>query len=166
MKSFISTFLLLFIVLGTNVYASNSGSVTPNSGSTSILEIDNAMQELDLIDRYVEKENANFQSLLEKNPELLQDVQLASQASEDEFFAKGDDRPLGIPGFLWGFCFGVIGMLVVYLTMDEGEGRKKEVKNALYGCIVGTLIGYLIYALVLAANVSVDPVIFESFNIV
>lgn len=57
-------------------------------------------------------------------------------------------------------------MLVVYLTMDEGEGRKKEVKNALYGCIVGTLIGYLIYALVLAANVSVDPVILESFNIV
>ena len=77
MKTFISTFLLLFIVLGTNVYASNSGSVTPNSGSTSILEIDNAMQELDLIDRYVEKENANFQSLLEKNPELLQGVQFA-----------------------------------------------------------------------------------------
>lgn len=166
MKTFISTFLLLFIVLGTSVFASNTGSVTPNSSGTSILEIDNALQELDLIDRYVEKENVNFQSLLEKNPELLYEVQLASQASEDEFFAKGDDRPLGIPGFVWGFCFGVIGMLVVYLTMDEGEGRKKEVKNALYGCVAGTLIGYLIYALIIAASVSVDPVIIESFNIV
>jgi hypothetical protein len=57
-------------------------------------------------------------------------------------------------------------MLVVYLTMDEGADRKREVKSALYGCIAGTLIGYLIYALIIAATVSNDPVILETFNIV
>ena len=164
MKTLFSTILIVTVFFVANLHAGNISTNNPEKATQ--VEIDNALEELTLIDQFVEKENVNFQSLVKKNPELLKEKLLAPEISEDEFFAKGNDRPLGIPGFLWGFCFGVIGMLVVYLTMDEGEERKKEVKNALYGCIAGTLIGYLFYALIIAATVSNDPVILETFNIV
>ncbi len=52
---------------------------------------------------------------------------------------------LGIPSFLWGCVFGVVGLAVVYIGTDED---KDETKKALWGCITGTgavAIVYLVY---------------------
>lgn len=51
--------------------------------------------------------------------------------------------PLGIPSFLWGCCFGAVGVLIVYLTADDPEETKKSV----YGCITGAVISGVFYAI-------------------
>ena len=40
--------------------------------------------------------------------------------------APDDGRPLGIPGFVWGLILGCVGILIVYLTIDDKELRKKD----------------------------------------
>jgi hypothetical protein len=59
-----------------------------------------------------------------------------------------DGPPLGIPSFFWGFCFGLMGILLVYLiTEDQSEARK-----AVNGCaVLGLMIGlfYVAFFLVM-----------------
>jgi hypothetical protein len=52
-----------------------------------------------------------------------------------------DGTPLGIPSFFWGFCFGILGILLVYIiTEDQSEARK-----AVNGCAVMGLLYGLFY---------------------
>ncbi len=44
-----------------------------------------------------------------------------------------DGAPFGIPSFIWGFCFGLLGVLFVYLMTDN---NKEEAKKAFIGCVV------------------------------
>ena len=44
---------------------------------------------------------------------------------------------LGIPSFLWGCSFGIVGVLIVYIGSDKNEA---EAKKALWGCVVGTAV--------------------------
>lgn len=60
--------------------------------------------------------------------------------------APEHERLLGIPGFLWGFCCSIVGMFLVYLALDEPEAKKKEGRNAIIGCAVGTLLWVGTYA--------------------
>ena len=46
------------------------------------------------------------------------------------------EPPLGIPSFLWGCVFGVVGVALVYFLTDED---KAETKKALIGCVVAGL---------------------------
>jgi hypothetical protein len=48
----------------------------------------------------------------------------------------GGEPPLGIPSFLWGCVFGVVGVALVYFLTDED---KAETKKALIGCVVAGL---------------------------
>jgi len=57
------------------------------------------------------------------------------------------EPPLGIPSFIWGFCLGLVGMLIVNLVTED----KEETKKALLGCLVGTVVGILAYFLFLAS---------------
>lgn len=160
---------LIIILLSTGVsilLTASNGPINPSVNlKTTKSVIDNELLDLDLIEKYVVSQNLDFTQLKAVYPEKVNNSNLRSDAEEYNFFAGKSDVPLGIPGFLWGFCFGVIGMLVVYLVMDEGDDRKKQVKNALYGCIVGSLLGYLLYALLLATTVSADSIILPTFNI-
>ena len=51
--------------------------------------------------------------------------------------AGADDLPLGIPGFWWGFCLSWVGILLVYLLMEDSADRKEQVKKAVIGALVG-----------------------------
>ena len=51
--------------------------------------------------------------------------------------------PLGIPSFLWGFCLGVIGMLIVYLVTED----KGELKKSLWGFLAAIAVWTLVYVL-------------------
>ena len=100
------------------------------------------------IDRILEAENLTYSQLAEKYPDLLEETPVAP-VMEEGVFDKVADSPLGIPGFWWGFCLGWVGMLIVYLMMDEGQDRKDQVKNALYGCLAWTVIWGILYFTVL-----------------
>lgn len=64
---------------------------------------------------------------------------------------------LGIPSFLWGCVFGVVGLAVVYIGTDQDT---VESKKALWGCVTGTAavsVVYLIYWLAVV-NVAVSAI--------
>jgi hypothetical protein len=50
--------------------------------------------------------------------------------------AGADDLPLGIPGFWWGFCLGLIGIQLVYILMEDSPDRKEQTKKALIGALI------------------------------
>jgi hypothetical protein len=122
-------------------------------------EIQSELSELDNVDQFIGNE-FDFNRLSSEQPEMVKSVKLSSDMT---FAAAGGERPpLGIPGFLWGFCLGLIGMLIVYLAMSEGPDRKKQVTNALYGCLAWTAL-YLILILTGAIKVaSAEPKVIES----
>jgi hypothetical protein len=56
----------------------------------------------------------------------------------------GDNPVMGIPSYVWGGCLSIVGVGIVYLTLEkEGDStRKEETKKALIGCVAGgCLIG-------------------------
>ena len=57
-------------------------------------------------------------------------------------FSMFGEPPLGIPSFLWGCVFGVVGLLIVYIATDQD---KDESKKALWGCVTGTVVGVVFY---------------------
>lgn len=48
-------------------------------------------------------------------------------------FALSGEPPLGIPSFLWGCVFAVVGVAVVYFITDQDMD---ETKKAFLGCVV------------------------------
>jgi hypothetical protein len=108
--------------------------------------VNDQLFKLQEMDRILDEENLTYDQLAAKYPELLEETPISSSVDEG-VFDKAADSPLGIPGFWWGFCLGWVGMLIVYLMMDEGQDRKDQVKNALIGCIIGSVIGLGIYFL-------------------
>jgi hypothetical protein len=56
-----------------------------------------------------------------------------------------DERLMGIPGFLWGFCCSFIGAFLVYLAIDDPVAKKREGSQAIIGCAVGTLVWVGLY---------------------
>jgi len=102
-------------------------------------QVQKALVNADALDHYVSQAMVS-----------LDKIDLANPVTAN-FLAQSDnnmmDEPaLGIPGFVWGLVLGVIGILVVYLVTED----KEETKKALYGCIVGSLLGLGCYFLLVA----------------
>lgn len=57
-----------------------------------------------------------------------------------------DGPALGIPSFLWGCVLGWVGLLIVYLITENTD----ETKKALWGCIASSVVGIVIYVVILA----------------
>jgi prolipoprotein diacylglyceryltransferase len=60
----------------------------------------------------------------------------------------GGEPPLGIPSFLWGFCFNVAGVALVYFVADDRD----ETKKALIGCAVSAglyLVWWIVWVLLI-----------------
>lgn len=75
--------------------------------------------------------------------ELLKEMDTNSANSIVSVLGAFKDTPLGIPSFVWGLCFGVAGIAIVYFVTDS----KDEAMSALWGCVVGSVVGVVIYVL-------------------
>lgn len=64
---------------------------------------------------------------------LLSGVSILEESSVT---SMADDMPI-LPSFWWGCCLGIVGLVVVYLVTDND---KDQVKKALIGCVISTLI--------------------------
>jgi len=93
-------------------------------------QVQKALVNADALDHYVS------QAMVSLDKIDLADPITANFVAESNNFMMDDDRALGIPGFVWGFCLGGIGILVVYLVTED----KEETKKALYGCLTAGLI--------------------------
>ena len=56
-------------------------------------------------------------------------------------FALSGEPPLGIPSFLWGCVFNLVGVAIVYFVTDEDMA---ETKKAFLGCVVSGAV-YVLY---------------------
>ncbi len=133
-------FLLTF-ALGLYI---NAFATTPETILAKKANIEQQLSQLDQIEKIILQEGLTYQELAVKYPELVAKTNVASE-NEEGIFSGDRDAPLGIPGFWWGFCLGWVGLLIVYLTMDEGASRKEQVKNALWGCVISTVVGFIFY---------------------
>lgn len=59
------------------------------------------------------------------------------------------EPPLGIPSFVWGFCFGPIGVAITLFVADDNE----ETKLAMYGCLAGTVVSLFLQLVLLSATI-------------
>ncbi len=151
MKYYLSLAFLFFVM---NLWAvkptTNPEDILQKFDESSII-IDQELEALQQINQKVLEENLDYTSLQASDAALVNDLNLSS--SVDIGILKGDsDKPLGIPGFVWGFCLGLIGILIIYLAMDEGPERKKQVRNGVYGCLVGVLLSVLLQVVILSAQ--------------
>jgi hypothetical protein len=109
---------------------------------------------LDLFAIDQQQMNADFQSLNALEDFVLthegitlqdlknQDKQILNGLDEPGNFKglastlRGGETPLGIPPFVWGFCLGLVGLVLVAVLAEDREMTKK----ALYGCLVSAVI--------------------------
>lgn len=95
--------------------------------------VNNEMTQLNKVESYVNAhEGVTLNQLKSENNSIVQDVNLNSNAG----FASTASGPAGIPSFVWGFCLSWVGILIVYLVVQDSE----ETKKALYGCLVSAAI--------------------------
>lgn len=110
-------------------------------------EIYEAFADISTLDQYLQKnEDKTYSDLQKENSSLLAGV--SSSTTLPLSSSAPDELALGIPSFLWGCVFGIVGVLVVYLMTDE---NKAQTKKAFYGCIASTVVGTVLYIVVFAA---------------
>ncbi|MDO8368639.1 MAG: hypothetical protein Q7T20_17705 [Saprospiraceae bacterium] len=148
------TLTLIFLTMLSGHLLASSRSTTPlNFFQDDLSRVEAEFAGITELEQLVEGCSATYSELaLESNPQLSavsndQDI-LASLLSGA---APDTERALGIPGFCWGFCLGLVGILITYVSL-EGDARSKQTREAWLGCIVGLGIGVLISLIAIAAT--------------
>jgi hypothetical protein len=111
-------------------------------------EISTEFAQLDELESYVNaNEGVTFSSMDSSNP-LLANVSAGNSALG--VVSSLAEAPLGIPSFLWGFCFNVAGVAIVYFVADDRE----ETRKAFIGCAVsgGLYILWWVFWVLVAGN--------------
>ena len=156
MKKFIlksvSIILAISLLSAQNFNISAANKTSPVEFDESVFsfheELLNAeLSELDDLDAFVESNtNVTFSTLEEEASLLIANIE--SQATPMGMPDGAGEPPLGIPSFLWGCVFGVLGLLLVYIATDN---NKEEAKKAMWGCLAGTAVSVIIYVVAIAA---------------
>jgi hypothetical protein len=111
-------------------------------------EISTEFAQLDELESYVNaNDGVTFSSMDASNP-LLANVSAGN--SSLGVVSSLAEAPLGIPSFLWGFCFNVAGVAIVYFVADDRE----ETRKAFIGCAVsgGLYILWWVFWVLVAGN--------------
>ncbi len=151
LKAFSVFFALLLFGMQTFAFSLKASSpITENEiqavSAFDDAEIYDAFAGMADLDQYLATNtNKTYTDVSKENCALLNGV---SATTSLPLSASSDQEALGIPSFLWGCVFGIIGLLVVYLMTDN---NKEQTKKALYGCIVGTVVSVGLYVLIFAA---------------
>jgi hypothetical protein len=151
-------FSLFLCAFGTAV-ASTPPSPKPSTADLSELfrddltRFDHDLCGLSELEALVEQRGATYADLAAERHEWIHYALPNDDLSQSLLghLSPENERLLGIPGFLWGCCFGVVGAVLVYVAIDDPVARQREGKQALIGCAVSML---LVAALYFAAIVS------------
>ncbi len=92
--------------------------------------VEKVLVSVNVLDDYVSRKKISVNDLHSDNP-LLKNFSFPSA------FPSSKHPFLGIPSFCWGLFLGWVGILIVYLVSED----KDETRKALYGCIVGSVLG-------------------------
>ncbi len=115
------------------------------------LLIQSEFKSLDDLEQKVKRENLSFEQL---DPTTVEELSLKEDVKGSLVAVAGaDDLPLGIPGFWWGFCLGIIGILLVYILMEDSPDRKEQTKKAVIGTLIWVGIWLILWLVVFSAAV-------------
>lgn len=130
--------LVFLFTFSSNLFAGNADLFSYDEDAVS-----SELADLTELENYVwTNPAATLSSLTEEGNSLLDGLKLFSP------FAMGMELepPLGIPSFLWGCVFGVVGVALVYFIAEDSD----ETKKAFFGCLVGAVVYGLVYAVLWA----------------
>lgn len=149
MKGFITkpgAVILAFLLLNTQIYSRTLINIPlfEETGVSDIInynevEIYDAFNDINALTDALSGDGLS-EAIITKEMVRSVDMKSAFPEYDDEVATVGP--PLGVPSFLWGCAFGVVGIIVVYIFTDENEA---ELKKALNGCIVGYIVPLAIY---------------------
>ncbi|MBK6610412.1 MAG: hypothetical protein IPI59_02055 [Sphingobacteriales bacterium] len=131
------------------------GQFVANAHNADLFTIDEQRieQKMNNLNQVEQMLNANpgmsFDALKAQNAELANSIDAQNSSLNLINGSFGAEPPLGIPSFIWGFCLGIVGVVVVYLLTDED---KSETKKALFGCIASAVIWTVLWFGLWAAN--------------
>jgi len=94
-------------------------------------EMNAEFAQLNDLEAYVDANEGITMSEIGQDNPLVLNVAASSDVLGVLSALRGDP-PLGIPSFLWGFCFTVAGVALVYFVADDRD----ETKKAFIGCAV------------------------------
>ncbi len=136
--------LAMLAFMGSTLWAASPGSTSGNPFQDDLSCFDHAFAGMSELEQLVEARNASYTVLASENSSLLNHLTSDKDISSTLLgaAAPSGERLLGIPGFCWGFCFGLLGILIVYVALD-GEVRKSEGRQAILGCVIGSLVSLL-----------------------
>jgi hypothetical protein len=128
-----SLFALAFAVIGFGANASN------NLFDVDYAEVTNALTEVAVLEQFVlENEGVSYAEIAENNGVLITNITQGTTITNSL-----QDGPAGIPSFVWGCLFGILGIAFVYFVEEDSD----ETKKAFYGCLVGGVSYILLYFL-------------------
>lgn len=138
MKKTLLLGIVIFIASSSNLLASNDELFSYNKET-----IASEFAELTALENYVQNNPSSTLSVLVADQNnLVTGLDLYTSSSMGLSFGE---PPLGIPSFLWGCAFGVVGVAIVYFMTEEDRA---ETKKSFYGCITSTVIYGVVYAVV------------------
>jgi hypothetical protein len=150
--------LAFFALLGGAMWAASSNSTPANPFQDDLSRLENELAGMSQLEQLVEERNATYSELAAENNTLLQNVNNDTDIFTSIFGtgSPDDEKLLGISGFLWGFCtgllgVGILGVILVYVAV-EGDAKKSEGKKAIIGCIIGSLLPIIIWLGFFAAS--------------
>jgi len=153
LKSFSVFLALLMFSMQTFAFTSRTSTSITKSEIQSVTEFDEseiyaAFADVSALDQYLaQNNNKSYTEVSQENATLVSGI---STTTTLPFSASSDELVLGIPSFLWGCVFGWVGLLVVYLVLEN----KVQTKKALTGCVVSTAVSVVLYIVVIAAAAS------------
>jgi len=107
------------------------------------------LSDINKLDVYVEaNEGITLDELSREGSPLIANMEGTASPMGMAGSDENGEPPLGIPSFLWGCVFGIIGLLIVYIAT---ENDKAEAKKAMWGCLTSTVVTVLIYVVAFAA---------------
>jgi len=145
---FLSQLTLLFcfstsVIYGnTRINNSSTTVVSENSINADEEEIYSAFNEVDDVVSYLSNnENASFEELSTVNQAILENVN-----TEAAIALNTQERlyPPIVGAFLWGCCYGPLGIVVVSVCTNND---KDQVRQAANGCIVFNISVAILYVL-------------------
>ena len=113
-------------------------------------KVENAFQSVAALEAVlIDNSSLDYEGIQFNFPTILSASNQNNQLAGTLNIATGmDDEPaLGITGYVWGACLGLLGILAVYLILDDSskDYRQSEVKKAAIGCAASAVLygGYV-----------------------
>jgi hypothetical protein len=153
MKKILFSFFACIAFFGAMASSNPTTPVVSNGFNDDLNAMEQEFSGLNALEQAVDARNVTYNELAAENSALLNSVTENQDLGNALLGAggKGDERALGIPGFWWGFILGLVGVLIVFLVVDDSS-KKAQVRKALIGCVVGGLVYTLLYLLLVVGT--------------